>query len=187
MATARSMPARSARARELTLRFRCQGALSTVQACPAVLPPGQKKPAVNSEGAYEDFETAAEDPDNREGVRATAYASALSGSLATRLRSRASISGTSGDLLGQLWNDQSKADGDLSRMGGLFRGAPWTILSCVEPDRQQSGGEHGDHHAGLHECQPGKREEADVSRRKLQLRTGLCPGDHTELFYRSED
>ncbi len=117
------------RARELTLRFRCQGALSTVQACPAVLPPGQKKPSVNSEGAYEDFETAAEDPDNREGVRATAYASALSGSFGYTIAVKGIYKWNNPEIYSDSYgNDQSKADGDLARMGGLFRGAPWTDL-----------------------------------------------------------
>ncbi len=117
------------RARELTLRFRCQGAQSTVQACPAVLPPGQKKPAVNSEGAYEDFETAAEDPDNREGVRATAYASALSGSFGYTIAVKGVYNWTNPGIYSDSYgNDQSKADGDLSRMAGLFSGTPWTDL-----------------------------------------------------------
>jgi hypothetical protein len=117
------------RARELTLHFRCQGAASTVQACPAGLLTGRKVPAVNSEGAYEDFETAAEDPDNREGVRATAYASALSGSFGYTIAVKGIYKWNNPEIYSDSYgNDQSKADGDLVRMGGLFRGAPWTDL-----------------------------------------------------------
>jgi hypothetical protein len=69
------------RAREMTLQFRCQGAAATVKDCPVgqYLPPGGFKPAVNSEGAYEDFNPPG-DPDTREGERHTGYVSALSGS-----------------------------------------------------------------------------------------------------------
>lgn len=111
------------RARELTLRFRCQGAASTVKNCPTSLPPGSKKPAVNSEGAYDDFATAPEDPDNRDGSRHTAYASALSGSFGFTI-------GIDGlyrwDNPGIYAASHSKTDDDLARMGGFFNGGPWT-------------------------------------------------------------
>ena len=117
------------RARELTVRFRCQGALSTVQACPTSLPPGQPKPSVNSEGAYEDFTTVAEDPDNREGERHTAYASALSGSFGYTIGVKGIYNWSNPGIYSNNYNqNQSWADEDLARLGGLFRGAPWTDL-----------------------------------------------------------
>jgi hypothetical protein len=120
------------RARELTLRFRCQGAASTVQACPTTatgLPPGQKKPAVNSEGAYEDFSTVAEDPDTREGERATAYASALSGSFGYTIGVKGIYGWDNPAIYSNTYQqNKSQADEDLARLGGIFRGAPWTDL-----------------------------------------------------------
>jgi hypothetical protein len=117
------------RARELTLRFRCQGAASTVQACPASLPPGQPKPSVNSEGAYEDFTTVAEDPDNREGERHTAYASALSGSFGYTIGVKGIYDWSNPGIYSNSYQqNKSQADEDLARLGGLFRGSPWTDL-----------------------------------------------------------
>ncbi len=118
------------RARELTLRFRCQGAASTVQACPTTnLPSGKAKPAVNSEGAYEEFSTAIEDPDNREGERHTAYASALSGSFGYTIGVLGIRDWSNPGIYSNSYqNNKSQADDDLGRLGGLFRGAPWTSL-----------------------------------------------------------
>ncbi len=117
------------RARELSLRFRCQGAASTVQDCPPNPPSAQTKPGVNSEGAYEDFSTAAEDPDNREGERQTAYVSALSGSFGYTI----GILGirdwsNPGIYANSYQNNKSRADDDLGTLAGLLRGAPWTDL-----------------------------------------------------------
>ena len=121
------------RAREMTLRFRCQGAASTVQACPTAatgLSAGQQKPAVNSEGAYEDFTTVAEDPDTREGERATAYASALSGSFGYTIGVKGIYGWDNPAIYSNTYQqNKSQADEDLARLGGLFRGLPGPILS----------------------------------------------------------
>jgi hypothetical protein len=117
------------RARELSLHYRCQGAASTVQACPSLPPPGLAKPAVNSEGAYEDFSIAFEDPDNREGERSTAYVSALSGSFGYTIGILGIRDWSNPGLYSDNYvNNQSKADNDLQRLAGLFKGAPWTDL-----------------------------------------------------------
>jgi hypothetical protein len=114
------------RAREMTLQFRCQGAAATVKDCPVgqYLPPGGFKPAVNSEGAYEDFKPPG-DPDSREGERQTAYVSALSGSFGY----------TIGILGIRDWSSPmiyasptSQSDEDLMKLAGLFKGGPWTDL-----------------------------------------------------------
>jgi hypothetical protein len=117
------------RARELSLRFRCQGAASTVQACPSSLPPGQFKPAVNSEGAYEDFSTSAEDPDTRQGERHTAYASALSGSFGYTIGILGIRDWSNPGIYSDSYQgNQSQADNDVARLGGLLSGGPWTDL-----------------------------------------------------------
>lgn len=117
------------RAREISLRFRCQGAASTVQDCPTSHPPAPPKPAVNSEGAYEDFTTVAEDPDNREGVRHTAYASALSGSFGYTIGVKGIYDWTNPAIYSDSYqSDKSKSDRDVTRLGSLLSGGPWTDL-----------------------------------------------------------
>lgn len=119
------------RARELSLRFRCQGALSTVQACPTSLPPGTAKPAVNSEGAYENFTNpTTEDPDNREGERHTAYESALSGSFGYTIGVLGITDWSNPGIYSDSYTgtNQSKADNDVTVLAGLLKGGPWTDL-----------------------------------------------------------
>ena len=117
------------RARELSLHYRCQGAASTVQACPSLPPPGLSKPAVNSEGAYEDFSTAFEDPDNREGERSTAYVSALSGSFGYTIGILGIRDWSNPAIYSDSYSgNKSSADNDLQKLAGLFKGAPWTDL-----------------------------------------------------------
>ena len=115
------------RAREMTLQFRCQGAAATVKDCPVApyLPPGGFKPAVNSEGAYEDFSTITGDPDTRQGERHTGYVSALSGSFGYTI-GILGLRDWSNPLIYS--NSLSQSDDDITMMALLFKGGPWTDL-----------------------------------------------------------
>jgi hypothetical protein len=96
-------------------------------ACPGApyLPPGGFKPAVNSEGAYEDFSTVAGDPDTREGERHTGYVSALSGSFGYTIGILGIRDWTNPTIYA---NSLSQSDDDIMRMSLLLKGGPWTDL-----------------------------------------------------------
>ncbi|MEO6194179.1 MAG: hypothetical protein ABIS20_14320 [Thermoanaerobaculia bacterium] len=71
----------------------------------------------------------AEDPDTREGERATAYASALSGSFGYTIGVKGIYGWDNPAIYSNTYQqNKSQADEDLARLGGLFRGAPWTDL-----------------------------------------------------------
>gem|GEM_PF-1999668 len=117
------------RAREISLRFRCQGAASSVKDCPTSLPPAPARPAVNSEGAYEDFATATEDPDTRDGERHSAYASALSGSFGFTIGVKGIYDWANPGIYSDSYqSDKSKSDKDITKLGSLLSGGPWTDL-----------------------------------------------------------
>lgn len=88
------------------------------------------RPAANGEGGYEDpLNSAAVPPDNRFGVRQTAYASLLSGAFGFTL-------GVKGIFF---WDNPMKVldspgSLDMERLGGFFRAWPWPELVPV-PER----------------------------------------------------
>jgi hypothetical protein len=118
------------RAREIALHFRCMGDPSIPSPpCPSPRPTGTVKPAANSEAAYEKFSNGKTSADSAAGVRNTAYATGLSGSIGFTLGVEGIYMWDNPAIYSDSYNgNQSRSDNDLSRLASLFRGAPWTDL-----------------------------------------------------------
>ena len=119
------------RAREIALRFRCMSDPNLpTPPCPSPKPAGNAKPAANAEAAYENFSGIGTDADTALGVRNTAYATGLSGSIGFTLGIEGISKWDNPALFSDNYNNnQSRSDNDLSLLASLFRGAPWTDLA----------------------------------------------------------
>lgn len=122
------------RARDMSLHFRCLGDSLPIcsQATPSSLtnPAPSAKAVANAEAAYEIFDSTAGPADNATGVRNTAYSSGLSGSAGFTLGIQGIVQWDNPSIFSDSYgSNQSKADNDLGRLAGLFRGGPWTALA----------------------------------------------------------
>jgi hypothetical protein len=119
------------RARELALHFRCMGDPSIPSPpCPSPRPAGTVKPAANAEAAYEKFSVTRTTVDNPNGVRNTAYATGLSGSIGFTLGIEGIYDWSNPAIYSNSYSGNlSRSDDDLGRLASLFRGAPWTDLT----------------------------------------------------------